>query len=76
MWAGQEGQGKVEENVKGEAETRGMLANLLVESEAEAMDYSQEYEIRGEIIEAIKELLAELEELAWTRPWSPRAYVR
>lgn len=63
MGTGQEGQGKVEENVKGEAETRGMLANLLVESEAEAMDYSQEYEIRGEIIEAIKELLAELEVL-------------
>ena len=45
------------------SQVRASLSNLLVEGEAEKMDYTQQYDVRGPIIEAIKELLDELDVL-------------
>eukprot|EP01046_Picozoa_sp_COSAG06_P014661 COSAG06_NODE_915_length_11567_cov_9.166013_4_plen_387_part_00 len=45
------------------SQSRASLSNLLVEGEAEKMDFTQQYDVRGAIIEAIKELLDELDVL-------------
>jgi translation initiation factor eIF-2B subunit beta len=55
--------GELDESKQDSSQSRVSLSNLLVEGEVEKMDYTQQYDVRGPIIEAIKELLDELDVL-------------